>query len=400
MIISCYNEEHTILQVIDEVSAVLPQAHIAVFDNNSTDSSKSLVLGRIQMLANSANIDGGGGTYQSFIESSAPESKNKVPKTQDFAAKINVESKRAESKRLDSASLDSPANDTTLFNATSITPTSINPASIIPTSINSVSTIMPNGGRLSLFSTTTQGKGAVIADAFALLDADIYVMIDGDTQYDTAFLPQALAHFCQNQLDMLNIARATINDSVHRKGHSFGNKLLSTAAAIFFGKNFGDMLSGYRIFSRAFVKSFPAQSKGFEIETELSVFALQQNLRVDEIEAPYKSRPEGSFSKLHTFRDGFRILFMIFQLLFTERPLLVFGFLSVLSFAVSLIIGVDIFMEFLETSRVARFPTLFVCVGLGVIGVVLGVAGMLAHLVVKGSKEARRMAYLNHKKIL
>ena len=259
---------------------------------------------------------------------------------------------------------------------------------------------MPNGGRLSLFSTTTQGKGAVIADAFALLDADIYVMIDGDTQYDTAFLPQALAHFCQNQLDMLNIARATINDSVHRKGHSFGNKLLSTAAAIFFGKNFGDMLSGYRIFSRAFVKSFPAQSKGFEIETELSVFALQQNLRVDEIEAPYKSRPEGSFSKLHTFRDGFRILFMIFQLLFTERPLLVFGFLSVLSFAVSLIIGVDIFMEFLETSRVARFPTLFVCVGLGVIGVVLGVAGMLAHLVVKGSKEARRMAYLNHKKIL
>lgn len=347
-----------------------------------------------------------GGTHsQSFIESSTPESKNdepktkesknKIPKTQDFAAKINAESKRAESKRLDSAGLDSPANNTALINTTLINPTSINPASINP-----ASTITPNGGRLSLFATTTQGKGAVIADAFALLDAEIYVMIDGDTQCDASILPRAISHLATNQLDMLNIARSKSDSANYRKGHSFGNKLLSTAAAIFFGKNFGDMLSGYRIFSRAFVKSFPAQSKGFEIETELSVFALQQNLRVDEIEAPYKSRPEGSFSKLHTFKDGFRILFMIFQLLFTERPLLVFGVLSVLSFAVSLIIGVDIFMEFLETSRVARFPTLFVCVGVGVIGVVLGVAGMLAHLVVKGSKEVRRMAYLNHKKAL
>lgn len=253
--------------------------------------------------------------------------------------------------------------------------------------------------KLSLFSTTTQGKGAVIADAFALLDSDIYVMIDGDTQCDTSILPHAIAQLHSNQLDMLNIARSKSDSAHYRIGHGFGNKLLSTAAAIFFGKKFGDMLSGYRIFSRAFVKSFPAQSKGFEIETELSVFALQQNLRVDEIEASYKPRPQGSFSKLHTFKDGFKILFMIFQLLFTERPLLVFGFLSALCFVISLIVGVDIYLEFLDTSRVARYPTLFVCVGVGVIGVVLGVAGMLAHLVVRGNRESRRMAYLNHKKI-
>lgn len=253
--------------------------------------------------------------------------------------------------------------------------------------------------KLSLFTTTTQGKGAVIADAFALLDSDIYVMIDGDTQCDTAFLPQALLYFEQNQLDMLNIARKTRDASVYRIGHSFGNKLLSTTAAFFFGRQFNDMLSGYRIFSKAFVKSFPAQSKGFEIETELSVFALQQNLRVDEIQASYKPRPQGSFSKLHTFRDGFKILFMIFQLLFTERPLLVFGFLSALCFVFSLLVGGDIYLEFLDTGRVARYPTLFVCVGVGVIGVVLGVAGMLAHLIVRCNRESRRQAYLNHKKI-
>lgn len=238
----------------------------------------------------------------------------------------------------------------------------------------------------------------MIADAFALLDSDIYVMIDGDTQYNTSILPRAIAQLHSNQLDMLNIARSK-HDSVHRIGHSFGNKLLSATAALFFGKQFDDMLSGYRIFSRAFVKSFPAQSKGFEIETELSVFALQQNLRVDEIETSYKPRPEGSFSKLHTFRDGFKILFMIFQLLFTERPLFVFGTLSALCFVLSFFVGVDIYLEFLETSAVARYPTLFVCVGVGVIGVVLGVAGMLAHLIVKGIRESRRIAYLHHKKI-
>ena len=255
----------------------------------------------------------------------------------------------------------------------------------------------PNSSKLHLYSVPTQGKGAVIAYAFSVVEAQSYVMIDADLQYDTSILPQALQLFKEQNLDMLNIARTPINTSIHRKGHSFGNKLFSKSIQILFKKGFKDLFSGYRIFSRAFVKSFPAQSKGFEIETELSVFALQCGLRIGEISAPYRSRLEGSFSKLRTFKDGFKILFMIFSLLFTERPLFVFGTASVFCLVLSLILGVPIVVEFMQTSQVARFPTLFICVGLMVISVVLGIAGLLAHLVGRNCKEMRRFFYLLHK---
>ena len=228
-------------------------------------------------------------------------------------------------------------------------------------------------------------------EAFALIEADFYIMIDADTQYDTSILPQALAYFSTHKLDMLNIAREA-DSSTYRKGHSFGNKLFSKSTQI------NDMLSGYRIFSRPFVKSFPAHSNGFEIETELTIYALEQRLRTDEIKAPYKSRPEGSFSKLSTFKDGFKISLMILNLLFSERPLLVFSVLSAICFLLSLFFGVPVFVEFLETSKVARFPTLFVCVGLMVIAVVLFIAGLLAHLVTKSIKESRYLAYLQSKR--
>ncbi len=249
--------------------------------------------------------------------------------------------------------------------------------------------------KLHLLHTATQGKGAVIADAFALIDADIYIMIDADLQYDTKILPQALQTFNAQSLDMLNISRKAAAGT-HRRGHSLGNALFTKCVQMLFGKKFNDLFSGYRIFSRAFVKSFPATSKGFEIETELTVFALQCNLRVGELEAPYRKRLEGSFSKLRTFKDGFRILRVIFGLLFTERPLLVFGILSGLCFALGLILGVPIVVEFVQTSAVPRFPTIIAIVGLGVVSVVLGIAGLLAHLITRNAKEMRRFVYLKH----
>ena len=320
IIIPCYNEEKTIAQVIDELFAAVPQAHICVFDNNSTDNSRSIV----------------------------------------------------ESKILECTP--SPA------------PTQSGRDSKIKQAGNM-------GRKLSLYLVSTQGKGAVMREAFALIEADCYVMIDADTQYSSDFLPQALAYFQANKLDMLNIARKGDSD-IYRPGHSFGNKLFSKSTQMLFGTKINDMLSGYRIFSRPFVKSFPAHSNGFEIETELTIYALQQRLRTDEIAAPYKSRPEGSFSKLSTFKDGFKISLMILNLLFSERPLLVFGLCGTLCFMLAFIFSLPIVFEFLETSRVARFPTLFVCVGLMVIGVVLCIAGLLAYLVTKGIKEARYLAYL------
>ncbi|WP_236033615.1 glycosyltransferase, partial [Helicobacter cinaedi] len=250
---------------------------------------------------------------------------------------------------------------------------------------------------LTLHSVSTQGKGAVMREAFALIEADFYIMIDADTEHDASILPQALAYFSTHKLDMLNIAREA-DSSTYRKRHSFGNKLFSKSTQMLFGTKINDMLSGYRIFSRPFVKSFPAHSNGFEIETELTIYALEQRLRTDEIKAPYKSRPEGSFSKLSTFKDGFKISLMILNLLFSERPLLVFSVLSSICFLLSLFFGVPVFLEFLETSKVARFPTLFVCVGLMVIAVVLFIAGLLAHLITKSIKESRYLAYLQSKR--
>lgn len=254
---------------------------------------------------------------------------------------------------------------------------------------------------LSLHSVFMQGKGAVMANAFALIDAKIYVMIDADLQYSTAILPEALLFFNDNNLDMLNIARVPVDTLVHRKFHGFGNKAFSTFARLLFGKSFDDLFSGYRILSYPFVKTFPAQSQGFEIETELSIFALQTRLRIDEINAPYTARIDGSFSKLHTFKDGFKILSMMFRLLFTERPLLVFGVLSMLCFICALILGVPIVNEFILTQKVPRFPSAFICVGFGVVGVVLGIAGLLSYLITCNTKEMRRVAYLaNRTKVI
>ena len=409
VIIPCYNEEKTIAQVIDEVFAVLPNAHIYVFDNNSSDNSRNIVKAKIDEIK---SLD----CHIERSEISNMESKK------DFSCLHTQNDKTAESynfaplrpapthldKNLDSNPCHTEAFEGEVSNVESkqdFSPFSkaqndkildsikMHPKPCTHTElVENLDSKIP-AKSLTLHSVSTQGKGAVMREAFALIEADFYVMIDADTQHDASILPNALAYFSTHKLDMLNIAREA-DSSIYRKGHSFGNKLFSKSTQMLFGTKISDMLSGYRIFSRPFVKSFPAHSNGFEIETELTIYALEQRLRTDEIKAPYKSRPEGSFSKLSTFKDGFKISLMILNLLFSERPLLVFGVLSSICFLLSLFFGVPIFLEFLETSKVARFPTLFVCVGLMVIAVVLFIAGLLAHLVTKSIKESRYLAYL------
>lgn len=253
------------------------------------------------------------------------------------------------------------------------------------------------GGGLQLFEVKQQGKGQVIKEAFSLIDSDIYIIIDGDGEHDPSILPQALSYFLSHSLDMLNISRRG-DKNLFRKGHHWGNRLFNKITQFLFGNQVEDMLSGYRIFSKAFVKTFPAQSNGFEIETELTIFALQQQMKIGEISAPYRSRPEGSFSKLSTFRDGFKILLMIIKLLFLEKPLSVFGFFGLLCFAISTIMGIPIITEYIHSSQVPRFPTLFSCIGLGIVGFICVITGFLSHLIVRSIKENRYLAYLRYKK--
>lgn len=371
VIIPCYNEEKTISQVIDEVFSVLPYAHIYVFDNNSSDNSRSIVRTKINEI--------------------------KASKSRTIISKDNQDKEQETNYPNIMPHNDGSINckDSCIKEAKNLIP-KITTSCYVEKDLKSTCLNRNQGNyvkSLTLYSVSTQGKGAVMREAFALIEADLYVMIDADTEHDASILPYALTYFSTNKLDMLNIAREA-DSSTYRRGHSFGNKLFSKSTQMLFGTKINDMLSGYRIFSRPFVKSFPAHSNGFEIETELTIYALEQRLRTDEIKAPYKSRPEGSFSKLSTFKDGFKILLMILKLLFSERPLLVFGVLGGLCFLLSLIFGIPIFLEFLETSKVARFPTLFVCVGLMVIAVILFIAGLLAHLVTKSIRESRYLAYL------
>lgn len=238
-----------------------------------------------------------------------------------------------------------------------------------------------------------QGKGEVIRRAFADIDSDIYIMVDADMQYDLSEINNFIDYFIENNLDMLNISRETVDDSVHRKGHSFGNTMLTSFANLLFGKRFNDMLSGYRIFSKRFVKSFPANSKGFEIETELTIYALQMRLPVGEVSAKYIKRPEGSHSKLNTFRDGFKILWTIIYLLMTEKPLLFFNTISAIFLGVGLFLGIGITIEYLETLRVDRFPTAILTICLIILSGLSFSIGLLMNAVSKVLSENRRFKY-------
>lgn len=241
-----------------------------------------------------------------------------------------------------------------------------------------------------------QGKGNVVRRMFADIDADIYVMIDGDATYDAASVNKLINKLVDDNLDMVVGDRTedTKDNNNYRPGHRIGNKLLTGSVAKIFGGEFTDMLSGYRVFSRRFVKSFPAESRGFEIETELTVHTLEMRLPYAELDTPYFERPEGSESKLSTYKDGIRILFMILRLYSNERPAEFWGIFGGVLFIFATLISLPVFIEYFQTNEVARFPTLIVSSGLVVIGFLSFTIGLVLRTVTKGRKEAKHLAYL------
>jgi glycosyltransferase involved in cell wall biosynthesis len=241
---------------------------------------------------------------------------------------------------------------------------------------------------------TFQGKGNVVRRMFADIEAEVYVLVDGDGTYDAASASVMVDTLLANSLDMVNGARVPVSAAAFRPGHVFGNKLLTGTVAAIFGNRLRDMLSGYRVFSRRFVKSFPALASGFETETELTVHALELRLPIAEIQTPYRDRPPGSKSKLHTFRDGFRILRTIVYLVKEERPMQFFSLVALALCVASLILGWPVVATYLETGLVPRLPTAVLAVGLMILSAVSFVAGLILHTVTLSRREMKRLHYL------
>ncbi|WBY03397.1 glycosyltransferase family 2 protein [Ramlibacter tataouinensis] len=239
------------------------------------------------------------------------------------------------------------------------------------------------------------GKGNVMRRMFSDIDADVFVLVDGDDTYCAADAPKLVRTLLDNQLDMVNGARITEVKEAYRFGHRFGNRLLTGLVQLIFGRQFEDMLSGYRVFSRRFVKSFPATSSGFEIETELTVHALELRMKTAEVPTRYKERPEGSASKLNTIRDGLRILRMIALLVKEERPLAFFGTTCILLALLSVGLSVPIVLEWLRTGLVPRFPTAILSVGLMLMAALSLVCGLILDTVTHSRRELKRLAYLD-----
>ncbi len=241
-----------------------------------------------------------------------------------------------------------------------------------------------------------QGKGAVVRRMFADIDADIYVMADGDATYDAASAPALVARLLDEHLDMVVGARVHEADEAYRRGHQFGNALLTGMLARLFGRSFTDILSGYRVFSRRFVKSYPALSTGFEIETDISVHALELRMPVAEVETPYFARPAGSASKLNTYGDGWRILRTILTLYRIERPLLFFGVIGLALAVVAIMISIPLALTYARTGLVPRFPTAIGATGLVILAALSFTAGLILDTVVRGRREVRRLFYLQY----
>jgi len=247
-----------------------------------------------------------------------------------------------------------------------------------------------------VFREPRQGKGFVVRRMFADVDADIYVLVDGDSTYDAPSAPAMIGKLLADRLDMVVGSRRHDDDgSAYRAGHRAGNWLFSRFVTMVFGPSFTDILSGYRVLSRRFVKSFPLMSRGFEIETELTVHALELGLPCAEIETPYYARPEGSVSKLNTWGDGLRILRTMVNLYRAERPLAFFGVIAALLAAVSIVLAVPIVLTFLETGLVPRFPTAILCTGLMLSALLSVASGLVLDTVTRGRREVKLLAYLS-----
>jgi glycosyltransferase involved in cell wall biosynthesis len=239
-----------------------------------------------------------------------------------------------------------------------------------------------------------QGKGNVVRRMFADVDADVYVLVDGDATYDAASARAMIGRLIEERLDMVVGARLDQQEAAYRPGHRTGNRLLTGFLAFAFRATFSDVLSGYRVFSRRFVKSFPVLSRGFEIEIELSVHALELELPVAEVPTPYYARPEGSTSKLSTWRDGVRILITIVGLHRSERPLAFFSGLGVVLAIASVVLAIPIFVTYFEQGIVPRIPTAILSTGLMLLASLSIVAGLVLDTVTRGRREAKLIAYL------
>ena len=241
---------------------------------------------------------------------------------------------------------------------------------------------------------TLQGKGHVIRRMFADIDADFYLLVDGDDTYDASAAPAMIEAALRGGLDMVNGTRVTDIQAAYRPGHRLGNQVLTGLVRSIFGNRVTDMLSGYRVFSRRFVKSFPALSSGFETETEFTVHALELRMPVGEVATRYKDRPVGSTSKLRTYSDGLRILRTIMILVKEERPLAFFFTITALLAVVALILGIPIVINYLQTGLVPRIPTVMLIIGLMVVGALAATCGLILDSVSRGRKEIKRLAYL------
>lgn len=239
-----------------------------------------------------------------------------------------------------------------------------------------------------------RGKGNVVRRMFQDIEADVYVMVDGDDTYDASVAPQLVARLVEENLDMVVGRRVETHQAAYRAGHRLGNAVLTGLVRWLFGANIVDMLSGYRVFSRRFVKSFPSFSREFEIETELTVHAMQMKMPVAEVDTNYKERPPGSTSKLRTFRDGWRILLTITNLMRNERPLMFFTLVGLAITALSLVLGIPVFLHWLDTGLVPRVPTAILAMGLVVIAVLCVATGLILDLVSHVRRETKRLAYL------
>ncbi len=240
-----------------------------------------------------------------------------------------------------------------------------------------------------------QGKGHVVRRMFSDIDASIYILVDGDDTYESERIQTMLETFMRDHCDMLNGRRVTEIAAAYRFGHQFGNRLLTGIVNWIFGKRCDDILSGYRIFSRRFVKSFPALSTGFEIETELTVHALSLNMPIAEVDTQYKDRPEESTSKLNTYRDGLRILWTILILTKDERPFFFYSILFGLMALSSLALGIPVAIEFLDTGLVLRFPTAILAASIMVLAFLSLTTGLVLDSVARGRRESKRLHYLS-----
>ena len=244
-------------------------------------------------------------------------------------------------------------------------------------------------------SEVQQGKGNVVRRMFADIDADVYLMADGDLTYDPKAAPAMVDQLLAEQLDMVVGTRRHDVKDAYRGGHVLGNRIFTGLLAGLFGRSFSDIFSGYRVFSRRFVKSFPVLSSGFEIETEISVHALELRMPVGEVETAYGARPEGSHSKLSTYSDGWRILKTIVTLYRIERPVLFYGGIGALLLALAILLSIPLIVTYVHTGLVPRVPTAILVTGMTIVAVLCFFAGLILDTVTRGRREVRRLAYLS-----